>query len=129
MSVDLRAYRARGKTETESFQARSEERAGYDSGQGRLADEVVVIGAHYDHVGLGGPGSLAPETIEVHNGADDNASGASALMEVARIFAHSKGLLVEGSGFSPQESEAATEQQTSEQDVDRRTASVYRIYG
>ncbi|MCU0714964.1 MAG: M28 family peptidase [Pirellula sp.] len=52
-------------------------------GQGDLAGEYVVIGAHFDHVGMGGPGSLAPGTIAVHNGADDNASGTVALLETA----------------------------------------------
>ena len=55
-------------------------------GRGRLANETVVIGAHYDHVGMGGQGSLAPGTIEVHNGADDNASGTAALLEISRRF-------------------------------------------
>jgi Tol biopolymer transport system component len=45
---------------------------------------IIVIGAHYDHLGLGGPASLAPGVSEPHNGADDNASGTSALLEVAR---------------------------------------------
>jgi len=49
-----------------------------------LAHELVVIGAHYDHLGFGGAGSLAPDAREVHNGADDNASGTAAVMEVAR---------------------------------------------
>ncbi len=53
-------------------------------GQGALATETLVIGAHYDHVGMGGVGSLAPGTIEIHNGADDNASGTTVLLEVAR---------------------------------------------
>ncbi len=50
---------------------------------------VIVIGAHYDHLGLGGPmsGSLAPDTVAVHHGADDNASGTAALLEVARMLA------------------------------------------
>ncbi|WDQ14760.1 M20/M25/M40 family metallo-hydrolase [Rhodopirellula sp. P2] len=52
-------------------------------GKGKLADETVVIGAHYDHVGMGGMGSLAPGTIEIHNGADDNASGTSTMLAVA----------------------------------------------
>jgi len=40
------------------------------------ASKTVVIGAHYDHLGLGGEGSLfRGETPEIHNGADDNASG------------------------------------------------------
>lgn len=49
-------------------------------GRGALASETVVVGAHYDHVGMGGPGSLAPGTIAIHNGADDNASGTSVLL-------------------------------------------------
>ncbi|MGY8769080.1 MAG: M20/M25/M40 family metallo-hydrolase [Pirellulales bacterium] len=47
-------------------------------------EEVVIVGAHYDHLGKGGPGSLAPWTKEIHNGADDNASGTMAMLEVAR---------------------------------------------
>ncbi len=46
----------------------------------------IVIGAHYDHLGLGGSSSLAPESREPHNGADDNASGVSALLETARLL-------------------------------------------
>lgn len=53
-------------------------------GKGPLAEETVVIGSHYDHVGMGGPGSLAPGTIAVHNGADDNGSGTVMMMELAR---------------------------------------------
>ena len=50
-----------------------------------LADEVLIIGAHYDHLGLGGEGSLDPDALGVvHNGADDNASGTSGLIEIAR---------------------------------------------
>lgn len=49
------------------------------------AKEAIVLGAHYDHVGLGGRFSSAPErTGEIHNGADDNASGIAALIEIAR---------------------------------------------
>ena len=52
-----------------------------------LEDEVIVVGAHYDHLGMGGAGSLAPGVREIHNGADDNASGTAALLEVARRLA------------------------------------------
>jgi Tol biopolymer transport system component len=45
---------------------------------------TVVLGAHYDHLGMGGPSSLAPGTVAPHNGADDNASGVAALLEAAR---------------------------------------------
>jgi hypothetical protein len=54
----------------------------------RLRDEAIVIGAHYDHLGRGGEGSLAPDqTGAVHPGADDNASGTTAVMALARAFA------------------------------------------
>ena len=52
-------------------------------GKGALAGEQLVIGAHYDHVGMGGYGSLAPGTIAVHNGADDNASGTATMLACA----------------------------------------------
>jgi len=49
------------------------------------AKEAIVIGAHYDHVGLGGRLSVSPErTGEIHNGADDNASGTASIIEIAR---------------------------------------------
>ena len=48
---------------------------------------VVVLGAHFDHLGLGGTGSLARSTWgEIHNGADDNASGTAVVLELARIL-------------------------------------------
>jgi hypothetical protein len=48
-------------------------------------DEAIVIGAHYDHLGHGDRSSLASAAAgEIHNGADDNASGTAALMEMAR---------------------------------------------
>lgn len=53
-------------------------------GSGPLADETVVIGAHYDHLGTGGMGSLAPFSRDIHNGADDNASGTAMMLELAR---------------------------------------------
>ena len=57
-------------------------------GRGTLAGQAVVIGAHYDHLGLGGFGSLDPDsTGVVHNGADDNASGTAALIETAAQLA------------------------------------------
>jgi len=51
-------------------------------------DEAIVLGAHYDHVGLGGRFSAAPDmTGEIHNGADDNASGVAGIIEAARAAA------------------------------------------
>ncbi len=52
------------------------------------ANEAIVIGAHYDHVGLGGRLSMVPERAgEIHNGADDNASGTASVIEIARAAA------------------------------------------
>jgi aminopeptidase YwaD len=48
-------------------------------------DEYVIVGAHYDHLGLGGENSLAPSQIgTIHPGADDNASGTAGVIELAR---------------------------------------------
>ena len=55
-----------------------------------LKKENIIIGAHYDHLGRGGEGSLAPQSGEIHHGADDNASGTAGLIELARIFAAQK---------------------------------------
>ncbi len=57
-----------------------------------LKNEYVVLGAHYDHLGYGGPGSGSrmPDIIAIHNGADDNASGVAALLEAAEKFAAEK---------------------------------------
>ena len=53
-----------------------------EGSDGKLKNEFIVIGAHYDHWGWGGKGSGSKkkDTIAIHNGADDNASGVSALL-------------------------------------------------
>jgi hypothetical protein len=57
-----------------------------------LAGELVVIGAHYDHLGMGDENSLAGSTTPaIHFGADDNASGTAGMLELARRFAASPG--------------------------------------
>ena len=60
--------------------------AGYLPGE---TDEYVVIGAHYDHLGLGEQYSLAPSMVgTVHPGADDNASGTAGVIELARLLSN-----------------------------------------
>lgn len=56
-----------------------------------LKDEYIVIGAHYDHLGYGGDksGSRRPYINAIHNGADDNASGVSILIELAKLLSKS----------------------------------------
>ncbi len=57
-----------------------------------LKDQYIVVGAHYDHLGMGGPGSgsRAIDTVAVHNGADDNASGVAMVIELAEKVASEK---------------------------------------
>lgn len=59
-----------------------------------LKDEIIVIGGHWDHLGMGGPnsGSRTPDTVAVHYGADDNASGVAGIIEVAEKLAQQKDL-------------------------------------
>jgi aminopeptidase YwaD len=54
-----------------------------------LKNQIIVIGAHYDHLGYGGEGSgsLKPDTVAIHHGADDNASGVAGLLELAQAYA------------------------------------------
>ena len=56
----------------------------------KLKGEYIVLGAHYDHLGHGTESSLAPNSHEIHHGADDNASGTSALIELARILSEER---------------------------------------
>jgi len=59
----------------------------------KLKDEYIILGAHFDHLGMGGPGSgsRALDTIGIHHGADDNASGVAMMLELAEKFAETKG--------------------------------------
>lgn len=53
------------------------------------SNQYLIIGAHYDHLGMGGPGtgSRSPDSQGIHYGADDNASGIAAMIEIAEKFA------------------------------------------
>ncbi|UCE20370.1 MAG: M20/M25/M40 family metallo-hydrolase [Gemmatimonadota bacterium] len=65
-----------------------------EGGDPELKDELIVIGAHYDHLGLGEHGSRAPDQIgEIHNGADDNASGVAGVLELAEAFSADRSVL------------------------------------
>jgi hypothetical protein len=60
-----------------------------EAADGDPAARTVVVGAHYDHLGMGEFGSLHTGDPAIHNGADDNASGVAALVEVAERIAAS----------------------------------------
>jgi hypothetical protein len=62
--------------------------AGILPGRGALAEQFIIIGAHYDHVGRGEYGASRPEHRgEIHPGADDNASGTAAMLVLAEMLA------------------------------------------
>ena len=54
----------------------------------KLKNEYIVVGSHYDHLGMGGKdsGSRRPDTLGVHPGADDNASGDAVVLQLAKYF-------------------------------------------
>jgi len=79
-SVTLEVKTTREKVTTNNV-------GGILKGKGALADQFVVIGAHYDHVGYGEFGSLAGATGTIHPGADDNASGTSGMLLLTRKLA------------------------------------------
>ncbi len=54
----------------------------------KRSDKTIVIGAHFDHLGMGGSGTLHRGDSAIHNGADDNASGTAALLALAEILKH-----------------------------------------
>jgi aminopeptidase YwaD len=60
-----------------------------------LKKEYVIIGAHFDHLGMGGEGSgsRAPDVLAVHNGADDNASGTAGVIEMAQKMSANRKML------------------------------------
>jgi len=52
----------------------------------KLQYEIILVGAHYDHVGYGSPRNSRGRPGQIHNGADDNASGTSGVLELAQAF-------------------------------------------
>lgn len=81
---ELAGVVVRGEVALERRSATVHNVGAYLPGAGELADELVVVGAHYDHLGQGSYGSLARDNDgSVHPGADDNASGTAALVLLA----------------------------------------------
>jgi len=81
-SVAATGVHLKGKVALEALYADSANLGGLIPGRGALAQGVVVLGAHYDHLGYGGQGSMRPNEKAIHNGADDNASGTVAAMQI-----------------------------------------------
>jgi hypothetical protein len=85
----LEGWTLGGQLDIKLNEIRTKNVVGVLEGVGPHADETVVIGGHYDHLGHGGlfSGSLAPLSRDIHNGADDNASGTAMVLELARRLA------------------------------------------
>ncbi len=82
-------------TEVNEVEATSWNVGGYLEGNDpNLKNEWIIIGAHFDHLGMGGEGSLyRGNEPQIHNGADDNASGTTGVLELAEKFASIKNQL------------------------------------
>ena len=90
-SKALAGWQVQGEADIQFTQTEVKNVVAVLEGEGPYAEETIVIGAHYDHWGRVGNGSADPGSTEIHNGADDNASGTAALIEVAReLVAHGK---------------------------------------
>jgi hypothetical protein len=92
-SAELKGWTATGDIAVERRDLTVKNVVGCLEGSGPLAGETVVVGAHYDHVGYGsGRLSMGGEAAQgkIHFGADDNASGTTAVLELARRFAAMK---------------------------------------
>ena len=89
VSQELIGWKAEVTTEFEANTVTAYNLIGVIEGEGPHSDQTIVIGGHYDHLGFGGYGSRSPANRqgEIHNGADDNASGTAAVVELARRIA------------------------------------------
>jgi len=102
MAFDIPRVKVYIQTDVEHIKSTSANVVGYLQGaESNYTNQVLVIGAHMDHLGYGGPGSgsLKPDTIAVHNGADDNASGTAGLLELAEAFASTPDILTRSMVF------------------------------
>jgi len=90
MSFEIPGARVSLTTDVQTIKATTANVIGVLEGSdAALKGEYLVLGAHFDHLGFGGQGSGSqrPDTVAIHNGADDNASGTASLLELAQKFA------------------------------------------
>ncbi len=83
-SVGSTGIRVSGKVALDTTYTDTDNLAGVIPGRGPHASEVIVVGAHYDHLGYGGERSMRPNVTAIHNGADDNASGSVASLQIGK---------------------------------------------
>ena len=101
VSFEIKNSTASVGTEIEEVEEISWNVGGYFEGSNpELKNEYMIIGAHFDHLGMGGDGSLyRGDEPQIHNGADDNASGTTGVLELAEKFASEKKNLKRGVVF------------------------------
>jgi aminopeptidase YwaD len=95
-SLELPKVFMRLKTDLKEIRETTKNVVGYLEGNDPvLKNQMIIFGAHYDHLGMGGEGSgsLKPDTVAIHHGADDNASGTSGVLELAQAFSGMKSTL------------------------------------
>jgi len=100
-SFELKNSSAKISTEVKEVEAISWNVGGFIEGNDpELKNEWIIIGAHFDHLGMGGEGSLyRGDEPQIHNGADDNASGTTGVLELAEKFASQKDKLKRSIAF------------------------------
>jgi hypothetical protein len=86
-SRELKGWRLQGETDVRHVHCEVKNVAAVLPGEGPLADEAIVLGAHYDHLGYGSQSTLPSKRGPIYHGADDNASGVAVVLEVARALA------------------------------------------
>lgn len=91
-SLELKGWTAQGTLPSKLGTVPLKNIIGVVEGKGPLADETIVVGAHYDHLGYAAAGGSMARVKKptMHNGADDNGSGTTAVLELARRFAAQK---------------------------------------
>ena len=89
-SFVLTAWSAALETTVSRIEYKAKNVIGVLEGKGPLANETIVIGGHYDHLGRGERGSRSKGSKAIHFGADDNGSGTTSVIELARRFAAMK---------------------------------------
>jgi hypothetical protein len=94
-----------GEVRVDRAQAPVKNVIGYLPGIGPNRDEYIVVGAHYDHIGFGEVGSRVGAIGQLHNGADDNASGTTTMMQLAEdiVLSGSRNRSVIFMGYSAEE--------------------------
>lgn len=86
-SRELKGWRIQGETDVRHVPCEVKNVAAILPGEGPLADEVIVLAAHYDHLGYGSWSTLPSKHGPIYHGADDNASGDAVVLEIARTLA------------------------------------------